>query len=585
MMKKSIFIKMISGFLIPIIILPLLIILLTFNFLKENYINDVYNNTYEVALLIRHNLNKISSENKYSRYNDWINSLSKEIDKRVTLIDIDGKIIIDSNKNMYDRANQKKQKEFIEAKESGLGKSIRFDEKINEEIFFVAIPISPTPYNTEESAILRVGTSLNDKNNFIRDIEIRILSITSIIIFIFLIIVIFFYKKLSNPINELVSVSRKVASGDFDTKVLIKNKDELGELAYNFNYMVSHIKELFENLSSQKNKIDTIIESFYIALFVLDRDGRFVMSNKSFRSLVKKDDVDNKYYWEILREFELSKILKKVKEKNNLITELQLLDKIFLCNACYLNATQESVVILSDITEIRNLEKMKKDFVVNVSHELRTPLTAIKGFVETLMEDGNMSGDNQHYLSIIKRHTDRLSNIVSDLLLLSELEDTANNINFSFDDVDLKSLILDTVKIFEYKLKEKNLELKYSLNDVSCIQADSFALEQVVVNLMSNAIRYTEKGHIKIELRETKNSSIEFTVRDTGIGIKEEETDRIFERFYVVNKSRSRMTGGTGLGLSIVKHIVHMHNGNISVESKFGKGTEFTIELPIKNSK
>ncbi len=347
--------------------------------------------------------------------------------------------------------------------------------------------------------------------------------------------------------------------------------------------MVSHIKELFENLSSQRTKIDTIIESLHIALFVLDRDGRIMISNKSFRKLVKRDDVDNKYYWEILREFELSKILKKIKENNNLITELQLLDKIFLCSACYLESDEESVIILSDITEIRKLEKMKKDFVVNVSHELRTPLTAIKGFVETLMDDKNIKSDNQHYLGIIKRHTDRLTNIVGDLLLLSELEDT-NNLNFTYDEVNLKTLILDTVKIFEHKLKEKNLELNFSLEEVSNIQADSFAIEQVIVNLMSNAIRYTEKGSINIELREKDNSSVDFAIKDTGIGIEEKEIERIFERFYVVDKSRSRMTGGTGLGLSIVKHIIHMHNGNITVESKLGEGTAFIIELPIKIS-
>jgi two-component system phosphate regulon sensor histidine kinase PhoR len=234
------------------------------------------------------------------------------------------------------------------------------------------------------------------------------------------------------------------------------------------------------------------------------------------------------------------------------------------------------MVIFHDITEIKNTEKIKKDFILNVSHELRTPLTAIKGFIESLGTE--IDKKNLRYLDILKRNTERLINIVNDLLVLSELEDRETVLRL--EDVDLNQLIEDIRKIFEQKLKEKKLNLKIQSADKHItVKADSFQLEQIFINLIDNAIKYTQKGGIVITVKQDKKYTT-ISIEDTGIGIPKENLTRIFERFYVVNKSRSRSLGGTGLGLSIVKHIVLLHNGKIDVESTLGKGTKFTISLP-----
>jgi len=215
--------------------------------------------------------------------------------------------------------------------------------------------------------------------------------------------------------------------------------------------------------------------------------------------------------------------------------------------------------------------------VVNVTHELRTPLTAIKGFVETLEEE--LDKEKQNYLRIIKRNTDRLSHIVEDLLSLEELEE--KGIRLEREEVNLKELAENVLKIFEQEARGRGLSLRLIADErLPLIQADSFRLEQMFVNLLDNALKYTEKGGVTIVLR-AKESEVAVEVQDTGIGISEEHLPRIFERFYTVDKARSRRLGGTGLGLSIVKHIVLLHGGKIQVKSELGLGTTFNVTLPV----
>jgi len=247
-----------------------------------------------------------------------------------------------------------------------------------------------------------------------------------------------------------------------------------------------------------------------------------------------------------------------------------------LCCATFVALREQIVIVFSDITEAKNMEKIKKDFVVNVSHELRTPLTAIKGFAETLEDE---AGENvKNYAGVIKRNTDRLINIVQDLLLLSELEEKGSKLES--EEVDLKHLVDNVIRIFKSRLAEKGLDFHLKVEEgLPVIKGDSFKLEQMLINLLDNAIKYTEKGTIVVALKQ-KDETVEITVEDTGIGIPQEHLARIFERFYVVDKSRSKKLGGTGSGLSIVKHIVLAHKGTIDVKSSLSRGTTFTVRLP-----
>jgi two-component system phosphate regulon sensor histidine kinase PhoR len=319
------------------------------------------------------------------------------------------------------------------------------------------------------------------------------------------------------------------------------------------------------------------VSSIQETLLVLDKEGRIKLTNESFQKTFNDEDVYNKFYWEVMRCPDFSELIKRVmEERKNQIQEVEFRDKHYLCSVTFLSSKEGLVAVLYDITDLKNLERVKKDFVANISHELRTPLTAIKGFVETLEEEEDIK--NVQYLEIIKRHTDRLMNIGNDLLLLSELEQTDKAL--VIEDVNLVSLAENMLKVFEHRAKEKGIELKLeAAKELKNVQADSFKLEQMLINLIDNAIKYTEKGEVSIALKQNDSQSI-IEISDTGIGIPASNLPRIFERFYVVDKSRSKKLGGTGLGLSIVKHIVLLHGGTIDVESSQGMGTIFTIVLP-----
>lgn len=232
--------------------------------------------------------------------------------------------------------------------------------------------------------------------------------------------------------------------------------------------------------------------------------------------------------------------------------------------------------------ESKRLEKIKKDFIINVSHELKTPLTAIKGFIETLEEEIE-EPENLHYVKIIRRNTDRLINIVQDLLLLSELEDETAANKLLISSVDLKIILENIKRLFEQKLIHKGLFLEILIEDgFPKVQIDSYRFEQVFINLINNSIKYTDNGGVKIELKTLPQNRVQIAVSDTGAGIPEEDQDRIFERFYISEKSRSRKYDGTGIGLSIVKHILMLHNGTIELDKTYKNGTRFIIELSEK---
>ena len=259
--------------------------------------------------------------------------------------------------------------------------------------------------------------------------------------------------------------------------------------------------------------------------------------------------------------------------------KLKLTGRIFLVSLSPLPVGGGTVVTFHDLSETRHLEKLKKDFIANVSHELRTPLTAIKGYAETLVEETTDSG--RRYLDVIRRHTDRLIDLTSDLLTLSELEE--KSLGLQKEIIDWQEMLAGIRALFEKRLLEKKLSLDISLPEnleQIAFSGDRFRLEQMFINLLENAVNYTEKGGIAVQLS-TSAGRLRIEIRDSGVGIPAEHLPRLFERFYVADKARSRQTGGTGLGLAIVKHIVGLHNGEIEVQSTPGMGTVFIIAFPL----
>jgi len=578
-MKSSIFAKIFGGYLFIIIVILAITFPLSFRAIRHHHIDTLTGNLKSLCITLKLKISPLLENNQIEELDTLIKKLGKQIDTRVTIINTEGIVFADSERDPTLMENHKNRIEIIQAIKYGFGTSLRYSASVKEEMLYVAMPIEK---DGNVFGVLRASLFLKEINTLLNNLKMNIIKIAVIFVVILLIGAFLFSRNFSRPLNELGAASRKVAQGDFSVKVFLKSKNEIKELADSFNYMTDQIKTLFTQLSCQKEELNSIISSINEGLCVIDKEGIISINNESFRKTVQNDSVKGKLYWEVLRKTRFDELIKKIRsEKNSIVDEIELNSRIFLCSATFCSNKEEIVVTLHDITKIKNLEKTKKDFVTNVSHELRTPLTAIKGFVETL-QDTNNDDENQHYLDIIKRHTDRVIRIVNDLLLLSKLEGTSDSLEW--EKVNLKDLIENILKIFEQNLKEKNLVLKFNADkNLPIIKADPFKLEQVFINLIDNAIKYTERGEVAISLSHN-NGTVIIEIQDTGICIPREHLSRIFERFYVVDSSRSRKLGGTGLGLSIVKHIVLLHNGKIDVKNIPGTGTNFIVTLPVNLS-
>jgi two-component system phosphate regulon sensor histidine kinase PhoR len=418
--------------------------------------------------------------------------------------------------------------------------------------------------------------------------------------FLFLIILLAFLgagwivigKILTQPLEEVIGVVQKFAEGLFNLRVRLgRRRDELGRLGMELNRMAQTVGEKVEGLAKNLAETEALLGGMVEGVLILDLNGRIKNLNRSMGLILPQTASSDlgKHYLEVLREPELNDLIQAtLAEKKGYRRSLSPLGqpgRIFQVQSSLVqyaqNGAEGVIVVFHDVTDLKRLERVRQDFVANVSHELRTPLTAIKGYVEALRDGGLQEpAQAEKFLGVIQRHADRMDRIVSDLLLLSEME-SADRV-LQRETVDLRDLIRTAVETLRplAEGKQQNLQIG-PLEGFSALQGDGQKLHQVMVNLLRNAISYTpEGGSITVEAKPA-TGGVEISVTDNGIGIPPEDLPRIFERFYRVDKGRSRDLGGTGLGLSIVKHIVEAHGGQVRVESKPGKGSRFTFFLPI----
>ncbi len=573
-MKNSIFVKIFLNFFFIIVLLAALVFAFSFNIIKKHYIEILISDLKHLGITLSIDILPFVENGDFNKLDRFVKSLGKKIDTRITIIAVDGTVLADSKKNPSLLENHRNRPEIIEAKEKGFGSSIRFSTTMKKEMLYVVIPLKN---QNKTVAYIRVSLYLRDINKLLGNLKQRLFIILLIISFFALIFAFLVSKNLSKPIIELAKETRKVSIGNFNVNVDLERKDEIGLLAKSFVEMTKKLKELFDNIKFKQEELSNIISSLSESLLVLDDNGKILLVNKSFEFIFGENQVGKNIY-EVLRNHSFLKLIEEAKSAGSVYGEIEIKEKFFFCSISFVKKKMEFVVILRDITEFKKLEKIKKDFVINASHELRTPLTAIKGYIETLEEE--VSEDGKLFLEVVKNNTERLINIINDLLILAEIEE--KGIKKDFFEVDLKILLQNVVFLFKQKAEKKGLKLLFDPdgNEKALIYGDAFKLEQLFVNLVDNAVKYTDKGEIKISLEKQVNGFL-VKVADTGIGIPPSSIERIFERFYVVDKSRSKKMGGTGLGLSIVKHIVLLHNGTINVKSSEKNGTVFEVFLPF----
>jgi two-component system sensor histidine kinase VicK len=396
-------------------------------------------------------------------------------------------------------------------------------------------------------------------------------------------------KTITIPVVNIMHKAQKLASGEFDQSLEVKSDDEIGKLTRTFNFMAKELKHSMTEISSEKNKIETILKYMTDGIIAFNLDGEVIHANPAAKKMLGLDEI-NLGFNEFSEKYELGINLEELaffEAAINKETSVEINNKtIKMYFALFTDEEQRAegiIAVLQDITEQQKLENMRKEFVANVSHELRTPLTSIKSYTETLLDDGLEDvATAQRFLGVINSEADRMTRLVKDLLQLSRMD--SQKMHFKMKVISFNDLVKNAVEKMQIEAKSKGQQLEcFTIGEIPEIKADRDRIEQVVINILSNSIKYTpENGRITVYIGKTY-SEVYVKVSDTGIGIPESDVDRIFERFYRVDKARSREMGGTGLGLSIAKEIVEAHGGTITVSSEIGKGTDVTVKLPMCN--
>ena len=579
--KGKLFIRTFISYVVIIALVFILIYLFSQSTIRNFYMEELKTHLYQVGHSLKPEVLDLYEKGDRRGVDLLVKELREKLDIRMTVIEPDGAVIADSENNPAEMENHGDRPEIIQALRGEIQDATRFSSTMGEYMLYLAIPVEK---KGETKLIIRVSLFVRQIKQLVNQLKWKI-AIALLVLFVMALLMAWYFSRgISNPVKEIAEATRKFAAGDFEVKIFPKKKDELGEVALSFNNMVRQQKFLFDKLSENKEELQAIIGSIKEALLVITSEGKITLCNESFEKIVCKRNIIGCAYWEVLRIPDYENFVKKaVETEESFYEEIELDDQSYMVGFNPMSHGEKVVIIFRDITSFKQLEKMKKDFVVNLTHELKTPLTAIKGFMETLEEEENIN--NTQYVEIINRHTERMNQIVSDLLVLSDLEEGKRPIEF--EPINLEEMVTNILKIYKEKIKEKGLDLEVDIREnLPPLNGEKFKLEQMFINLVDNAVKYTDKGKIAIIItkpgKEDKSKCcIEIQVKNTGLPIPTKSLPRIFERFYVVDKSRSRKLGGTGLGLSIVKHVVLLHKGEISVDSTPEKGTTFTIYLPL----
>ena len=521
-----------------------------------------------------------------------VDRLCKEIGKsaqiRVTVVLPDGKVIGDSDENPSDMDNHADRPEFLKAVSGQAASALRYSRTLDKRMMYVALPLKSLDII---EAILRVSIPLTEVDAELTSIQNRI-TIGGFFIAMFAAMVCFYVShRISRPIEEMRKGAENFARGDLAHRLTIPDIRETARLAQAMNQMAARLQSKIESEVNQRNQIEAVLSSMAEGVVALDMDEHILSFNRAAADMLERLSVseNNQKLHEIVRDNRFSEFIEKTRKNDTPVSEDIFLykngERILNINASPLRDSNEkrigTLLVLNDVTRLRRLEKMRQDFVANVSHEIKTPLTAIKGFVETLLSGAKDNPkEAARFLSIIDKNVNRLGAIVDDLLYLSriEKENQANLVQLTKTEV--KNMITSSIKICNNEAQAKQVEIFFTCDDSLEAMIEPVLFEQAMVNLIDNAIKYSGiKGRIQIEAVKTDFGG-SLSIKDSGIGISKKHLPRLFERFYRVDKARSREQGGTGLGLAIVKHIVHAHGGHVTVDSTPGRGSAFTIHLP-----
>ncbi len=523
-----------------------------------------------------------------------IDSISKEAGRlsatRITVILPDGKVIGDSREAPHLMDNHANRPEIMTALAGQTGKSMRFSNTLMQQMYYVAVPVKD---RQKIVAVLRTALPATAVEAEIRSIQLKIALGGCIIALLAAGISWVISRRISQPIEQMKKSAEHFANGDLSHRLTPPQTEEMGGLADAMNQMAAQLNDRIETIIRQRNQLETVLASMLEGVIAIDTEERIVSINQTAARLFEKEPADcqGKSIQEIIRSPALQQFIRAAISNTNPteedITVFQNEERVIgVKGSPIFDANQDQIgtlVVFHDVTKLRRLENMRRDFVANVSHEIKTPLTAIKGFVETLQQGKvEKKQEKERFLGIIQKHVDRLDAIIEDLLALSRIEQEDDKKEIQFESVKIADVFQAAIQLCRPKAEKQNIHINLDCEKDTTALLDPALIEQAVVNLLDNAIKFSEPGStIHVKSHHQGNEMI-LSVQDQGIGIAQKHLPRLFERFYRVDKARSRSMGGTGLGLAIVKHIAQAHGGHLTVDSKLGEGSHFSIHIPQK---
>ena len=578
-MKRSLFTKIFFSYLV-IIILSFFVL----NIFIKDEIKEVLTDKIEEQLLTYAELIDLSSAKKMSEQLRQIASISGS---RVTLVDGWGKVFADSEKDVAGLENHLNRPEIQEARLRGKGKSIRFSQTLRVEMLYVAIPIKT---RNQITGYVRLARPLHDVENVIEKVYQSVFQSILIIAIISLIIALIFSYRLFEPIKSMEKFTERLRQGEPIGTIILDTADETKKLADNINYLVEELQTKIGLANEEKSKLMTAFTNMNEGVLIINAQSiiEFVSPVLNNMLAIQYDDVNGKTLMEAFRSIDLQKAFLEFKETRvNVSREIILgnVEPVILdisISAVHGHPGEEkTMIVFHDVTRLKKLEQIRMDFVANVTHEIKTPLTAIIGYLETIKAGAiNNIEETKKFIDIILRQAERLNRLVEDLLTISNIEMKETILNF--EKVSLNTVISNVISLVEAKAKLNNITIHNDVREnLTPIKADRDKLTQILVNILDNAVKFTpDGGEIIITVDESETYAV-ISVTDTGIGVPKDEIQRLGERFYRVDKSRSRDLGGTGLGLSIVKHLMIAHGGRMEIESQLGKGTKVSLFFPL----
>lgn len=524
-------------------------------------------------------------------YTEQAKKIGKLTHSRVTFITKDGKVIGDSEKNPLQMDNHSQREEEVLASKEGIGHAIRYSDTLNKKMLYVAGAV-----HTDQGfdGYIRLSMSLDAVTEGLNRAWM-IMALGLIILFIAATLV--SYKvasSMTSPIEQITRVARRITDQDYDARVPITRKDEIGQLAVAINAMADSLQTQLKTIRDNEDLLQSVLDNMTGGILMVNAEGEIALLNRASERMldVRSEEMTGHSYQELKRHYELTRLVDEgvsrrepVHEERSIYNPTERIVRLDGVPMMQDGSYRGMLFLLQEVTEIRRLEKMRSEFVANVSHELKTPVAAVKGFAETLLGGGVTDEKTaRSFLQIIHDENERLNRLIGDILELSKIESKRAPLECS--PVHLIEFFDSVMGTMSKVAEKKNISLCSDVPPELFIEGDEDKLRQIFINLLSNAINYTQDGgNVKLTVVNSQkpdgSEKVVFTVSDTGMGIPRKDLPRIFERFYRVDKARSRSSGGTGLGLSIVKHLVDLHRGTISVESDLGIGSSFIIELPL----